>query len=41
MMRTLFEKNYLNTHGLEGLLKLYRNFANNDIGREIIIVLVK
>lgn len=41
VMRTLFEKNYINTHGLEGLLDLYRNFANANIGREIIIVLSK
>lgn len=41
VMRTLFEKNYINTHGLEGLLNLYKNFANANIGREIIIVLLK
>lgn len=40
-MRTLFEKNYINTHGLNGLLKIYRNFAVSNIGREIIIVLNK
>ena len=40
-MRTLFEKNYTNTHGLNGLLKIYRNFALSNIGREIIIVLNK
>ena len=40
-MRTLFEQNYINTHGIEGLLNLYKNFANANIGREIIIVLSK
>lgn len=40
-MRTLFEKNYVNTHGLNGLINLYRNFAMNNIGREIVILLKK
>ena len=40
-MRTLFEQNYINTHGLDGLVDLYKNFSNSNIGREIIIVLVK
>lgn len=41
LMRTLFEQNYINTHGLDGLLDLYKNFSNANIGREIIMVLVK
>lgn len=41
IMRTLFEKNYVNTHGIEGLINLYRNFALNNIGRELIILLEK
>ncbi len=40
-MRTLFEKNYVNANGLDGLLEIYRNFAKSNIGREIIIVLSK
>ena len=40
-MRTLFEKNYISTHGLDKLLDIYRNFAQANIGREIIIILSK
>lgn len=40
-MRLTFEINYTATHGLTGLIALYRNFAASSIGREIIISLVK
>tara|TARA_B100001939_G_scaffold159287_1_gene137613 strand:+ start:109 stop:996 length:888 start_codon:yes stop_codon:yes gene_type:complete len=40
-MRLTFEKNYSASHGLSGLLSLYRHFAHAGIGREIVIVLSK
>lgn len=38
-MRTLFEDNYAKTHGIEGLIALYRHFAEAGIGREIVAII--
>jgi len=41
LMRCQFELNFINAHGLQGLIELYRGFCACGIGREIIGVFVK
>jgi len=40
-MRLNFEFNYVQTHGIKGLINLYRHFAQAGIGRELVIVVSK